>query len=61
MHEEDTPTKPTVHQVGENLDALSIEELEERIELLKSEIERLAVAIMAKRSSADVAASFFKT
>ena len=61
MLEEDTPGKPAVHQVGENLDALSIEELEERIELLKSEIERLAAAITAKRTSADVAASFFKT
>ena len=53
--------KPKVaHTLGEDLAALSIDELEERIGLLKSEIERLAEAIAAKRTSADHAASFFR-
>ena len=61
MEEQDTPKKVKVHEIGEDLAALSIDELEDRIELLKSEIERLARAIADKRASADVAATFFKT
>ena len=33
--------KPTAHTLGENVDALSAPELEERIEQLRIEIERL--------------------
>jgi uncharacterized small protein (DUF1192 family) len=46
--------------LGEDLATLSLEELEERIGLLKTEIERIEAALRQKRASADVAASFFK-
>ena len=61
MEEQDAPKRVKVHEIGEELAALSIDELADRIELLKSEIERLAGAIADKRVSADVAATFFKT
>ncbi len=60
MEEEDTPKKVSGHAIGEELAALSIDELEDRIALLRSEIERLAQAIADKRASADTAATFFK-
>ena len=60
MDDEDTHRKTAGHQVGEDLTALSIEELGERIDLLKGEIERLQNDIKAKRGSADSAAAFFK-
>ena len=61
MEDDDTAKKVSGHEIGEDLATLSIEELEDRIETLKSEIERLAQAISDKRASADVAATFFKT
>jgi len=40
---------------------LSVEELNERIALLTSEIERLQQAVTKKRASKDVANSIFKS
>ncbi len=61
MEEETPPKKATIHQIGEDLASLSIDELEDRVELLKGEIERLTQAIANKQASANVAATFFKT
>ena len=58
--DEDAPKKKLKHAVGEDLSALSLDELGERIALLKDEIARIEAAIAAKRASAEVAASFFK-
>ena len=58
--DDDPPKKKKAHELGEDLTTLSLDELAERIGLLKSEIERIEAAIRAKRASADVAASFFK-
>lgn len=59
--DEDLPRKKkTVHEIGEDLAALSLDELAARVEQLLAEIERLQEAAKAKRTSADVAASFFK-
>jgi uncharacterized small protein (DUF1192 family) len=58
--DEDAPKKKLKHEIGEDLSALSLDELAERIALLKDEIARIEVAIAAKKASADVAASFFK-
>ena len=55
------PKKKTVHEIGENLDTFSANELGERIELLQAEIARLAQARAAKEASRDAAASFFKS
>ena len=46
--------------IGENLDALSVAELEHRIVTLDSEIARLRVEIAKKQASKTAAASFFK-
>lgn len=58
--DEDRPKKKLAHAIGEELDKLSLEELAERVELLKAEIVRIEAAAAAKRASAAVAASFFK-
>ncbi len=58
--DEDAPRKKLRHEIGEDLSALSLDELAERIQLLQDEIARIEEAIATKRASADVAASFFK-
>jgi len=58
--EDDAPKKAPKHDLGEDLSSLSLEELDERILLLRAEIGRIEEAIRAKRASADVAATFFK-
>jgi uncharacterized small protein (DUF1192 family) len=58
--EDDEKRKPTSHDVGMNLDRLSVEELEERIALLDGEIARLRAAIGAKGDSRKAAEAAFK-
>ncbi len=61
LFDEEAPKKKKAgHELGEDLATLSLAELEERIGLLKTEIDRIEAAIRSKRASADVAASFFK-
>jgi uncharacterized small protein (DUF1192 family) len=60
LFDEEPPKKKKPHELGEDLAALSVDELAERIALLKAEIARLDQAMAAKRASANVAASFFK-
>ena len=55
------PKKKTVHEIGENLDTFSADELTERIGLLRAEIERLEAARAAKEASRAAAAAFFKS
>ncbi len=52
--------KKGAHEIGEDLSALSMEELAERVALLQAEIVRLEAAAAAKRASASAAAAFFK-
>jgi uncharacterized small protein (DUF1192 family) len=58
-----TPKKPapTTHGVGEPLDALSVDELAARIEILRAEIDRLEAVRQAKSASRAAADAFFKT
>ena len=58
--DEELPKKKKAHEIGEDLAALSLEELDERIALLKGEIVRIEEAIKSKRASAEAADSFFK-
>jgi uncharacterized small protein (DUF1192 family) len=58
--DEDRPKKKLVHEIGQDLALLSIEELGERVALLESEIERLAAARAKKQASRSVADQFFK-
>ena len=60
MFDDDLPKKPKAHELGMLLDAMSIDELGDRIGLLEAEIARLRTAIEAKRKSKDAAASAFK-
>jgi uncharacterized small protein (DUF1192 family) len=60
MDDEEHIRKPTAHEVGMRLDALSVEELEARIALLQEEIARLGAAIEAKRKTRSEADSVFR-
>jgi uncharacterized small protein (DUF1192 family) len=60
IDDEELPKKKAAHAVGEDLSALSLHELDERIALLRAEIVRIEEAVRAKRASASVADSFFK-
>ncbi|MBM3608951.1 MAG: DUF1192 domain-containing protein [Alphaproteobacteria bacterium] len=55
------PKKKAVHEIGEVLDAISVEELGERIALLREEITRLEEAMKAKQASKAAADVFFKS
>ncbi|HEY9212427.1 MAG TPA: DUF1192 domain-containing protein [Ancylobacter sp.] len=55
------PKLPGGHEVGSDVSTLSEAELEERMDLLKAEIERLRTALEAKRASRTAADAFFKT
>jgi uncharacterized small protein (DUF1192 family) len=58
--DEDIFRKAPAHEVGMNVDTLSVEELEERIGLLQGEIERLRAAISARGSTRKAAEAAFK-
>jgi uncharacterized small protein (DUF1192 family) len=60
IEDEDAPRKKRTHEVGMPIDSMSLDELEERITLLESEIERLRQAIAARRHTRDAANSVFK-
>ncbi|MGY4498534.1 uncharacterized small protein (DUF1192 family) [Bradyrhizobium sp. GM24.11] len=61
MEDDDRPRKKITHEIGQDLSLLSVEELTERIALLKTEIVRLEEAATKKRASRDAANSVFKT
>lgn len=52
--------KSGAHVLGEDLAALSIEELALRVEALKAEIERIEGVRRAKAAQREAAATFFK-
>lgn len=52
--------KPPEHTVGQDLSTLSVDELKERIQLLRDEIGRLEADMAAKQSSRSAAESVFK-
>jgi uncharacterized small protein (DUF1192 family) len=59
---DDEPRKPPArHEIGQDLSALSLHELSERIALLLDEVERLETAKAAKTASLSAADSFFKS
>jgi len=49
------------HEMGQDLSSLSIEELTERIAMLRSEIERLESAKARKSASLNAADAFFRS
>lgn len=61
MSFEDLPKKPAGVTLGENLDLLSVSELEHRVLLLEAEIARVKAAAEAKRASKSAADAFFRS
>ena len=60
MEEEQHPRRKVVHEVGQLLDDVSVHELDERIVLLKDEIERLEQARLRKQQALTAAGSVFR-
>ena len=60
MDEDDRPKKKVAHEIGQDLALLSVEELADRIALLREEIGRLDEALAKKRASRSAADHFFK-
>jgi uncharacterized small protein (DUF1192 family) len=60
IDDDDRPKKKLVHEIGQDLALLSIEELGDRIALLKEEIARLEADIVRKRATKSAADTFFK-
>jgi uncharacterized small protein (DUF1192 family) len=60
MDLDDAPKKPANMVIGENLDAISVAELEQRIQALESEIIRLKAEIAKKQASRNAADAFFR-
>lgn len=60
MFDDDQVKKPKAHEIGMLLDAMSVEELSERIALLEGEIARLKAAIESKQKSKSAADALFK-
>ena len=54
MFDDDLPKKPKAHELGMLLDAMSVDELNERIGLLETEIARLKAAIEMKAAASKV-------
>ena len=58
--DDDRPKKKIVHDIGQDLALISVQELEERIALLRQEIERIEADIRKKQASRNLADQFFK-
>ena len=58
--DDELPKKKPVHEIGQDLALLSVEELAERIAALQAEIARLEASMTAKRASRTSADQFFK-
>ncbi|MGE0564006.1 MAG: DUF1192 domain-containing protein [Pseudolabrys sp.] len=58
--DEDRPKKKLSHEIGQELTLLSVEELSERIALLRDEISRLEADIAKKKASRSAADDVFK-
>lgn len=60
IFDDEPEKKPVSHEVGSDLSLLSVDELKERIELLREEILRLETEMTAKHSSKTAAESLFR-
>ena len=58
--DDELPKKKPVHEIGQDLSLLSVEELAERIAALEAEIARLEASMAAKQASRTSADQFFK-
>ena len=60
IDEDDRPKKKIAHEIGADLSLISVEELRERIVLMKEEIVRLETDIAKKAASKSAADAVFK-
>jgi uncharacterized small protein (DUF1192 family) len=58
--DDDRPVRKVAHQIGQDLSTLAVDELGERIALLKAEIERLEAAIATKSATRAAADQLFR-
>jgi uncharacterized small protein (DUF1192 family) len=58
--DDDKPKKRIVHEIGQDLSMLSLEELAARVQLLHDEINRLEADMSQKRAKRTAADKFFK-
>lgn len=58
--DDDHPRKAGVHEIGQDLSPLSIDEIDRRIAALHAEIERLQAVRAGKQASKAAADLFFK-
>ena len=61
MDPEDLPKKKPDMVIGENLDLMSVAELEQRIQALESEIARVTAVLATKQASRNAADAFFRS
>ena len=60
LFDDEPRKKPKQHEIGQDLSLLSVGELDERIALLKAEIERLEAELQAKGTTKSAAESLFR-
>jgi uncharacterized small protein (DUF1192 family) len=60
VFDDDKPKKKVVHEIGQDLSLLSVEELAARVQLLHDEISRLEADMTQKRAKRAAADQFFK-
>lgn len=60
LFDEDQPKKKLAHEIGSDLSLLSVDELTQRIALLKEEIARLEAERERKSASRSAAESLFR-
>ncbi len=59
--DDDAPRRKISHEIGQDLSLLSVDELSERVTLLRTEIDRLEAAKAGKQASRSAADRFFKS
>lgn len=60
FEDDDRPKKKISHEIGQDLALLSVDELNQRIALLQSEIARLEADIVGKQAKRNAADAFFR-
>ncbi|WP_022720935.1 DUF1192 domain-containing protein [Rhodopseudomonas sp. B29] len=60
IEDDDQPNKKISHEIGQDLSLLSVEELDQRIALMRTEITRLETAVTMKRATRAAADRIFK-
>ncbi|MGE3144818.1 MAG: DUF1192 domain-containing protein [Pseudorhodoplanes sp.] len=60
FEDDDRPKKKIAHEIGQDLALLSVDELNQRIALLQSEIARLEADIVGKQAKRNAADAFFR-